>query len=61
LTDSYLLKSDNFRVMNPENRKEYTDIWESDEQDLGKEKLDQIIGFIRTMKLKNKDEESVYE
>lgn len=40
--------------MNPEIRKEYTDIWESHEQDLGKEKLDQIIGFMRTMKLKIK-------
>ncbi|ELC8349303.1 DUF262 domain-containing protein [Clostridium perfringens] len=61
LTDSDLLKSENLRVMNPEIRKEYTDIWESHEQDLGKEKLDQIIGFMRTMKLKNKAEESVYE
>ena len=61
LTDSDLLKSENLRVMNPEVRKEYTDIWESHEQDLGKEKLDQIIGFMRTMKLKNKVEESVYE
>lgn len=61
LTDSDLLKSENLRVMNPEIRKEYTDIWESHEQDLGKEKLDQIIGFMRTMKLKNKVEESVYE
>lgn len=61
LTDSDLLKSENLRVMNPEIGKEYTDIWESHEQDLGKEKLDQIIGFMRTMKLKNKVEESVYE
>ncbi|HII4437382.1 MAG: DUF262 domain-containing HNH endonuclease family protein [Clostridium perfringens] len=61
LTDSDLLKSENLRVMNPEIRKEYTDIWESHEQDLDKEKLDQIIGFMRTMKLKNKVEESVYE
>ena len=61
LTDSDLLKSENLRVMNPEIRKEYTDIWESHEQDLGKEKLDQIIGLMRTMKLKNKVEESVYE
>ncbi|MGU8965944.1 DUF262 domain-containing protein [Clostridium perfringens] len=61
LTDSDLLKSENLRVMNPEIRKEYTDIWESHEKDLGKEKLDQIIGFMRTMKLKNKVEESVYE
>lgn len=61
LTDSDLLKSENLRVMNPEIRKEYTDIWESHEQDLGKEKLDQIIGFMRTMKLKSKVEESVYE
>lgn len=61
LTDSDLLKSENLRVMNPEIRKEYTDIWENHEQDLGKEKLDQIIGFMRTMKLKNKVEESVYE
>ncbi|WP_322503162.1 DUF262 domain-containing HNH endonuclease family protein [Clostridium sp. LIBA-8841] len=61
LTDSDLLKSENLRVIDPEIRKEYTDIWENHEQDLGKEKLDQIIGFMRTMKLKNKAEESVYE
>lgn len=61
LTDSDLLKSENLRVMNPEIRKEYTDVWENHEQDLGKENLDKLIGFIRTMKLKNKVEESVYE
>ncbi|EGT3615840.1 DUF262 domain-containing protein [Clostridium perfringens] len=61
LTDSDLLKSENLRVIDPEIRKEYTDIWENHEQDLGKERLDQIIGFMRTMKLKNKAEESVYE
>lgn len=61
LTDSDLLKSENLRVINPDLRKEYTNVWENHEQDLGKDKLDQIIGFMRTMKLKNKAEDSVYE
>lgn len=61
LTDSDLLKSENLRVIDDEIRKEYTDIWENHEQDLGKEKLDQIIGFMRILKLKKKADESVYE
>ncbi|MPQ43587.1 DUF262 domain-containing protein [Clostridium tarantellae] len=61
LTNADLLKSENLRVINEDNREKYTDIWECNEQDLGKEKLEQLIGFMRTMKLKKKAANTIYE
>lgn len=61
LTNADLLKSENLRVIDEAVRAKYTDMWECDEQDLGKEKLEQIIGFIRTMKLHKKASSTIYE
>lgn len=61
LTNADLLKSENLRVIDESIRNIYTDIWESNEQDLGKDKLEQLIGFIRTMKLKKKPSTTIYE
>lgn len=61
LTNADLLKSENLRVIDESIRSIYTDIWENNEQDLGKDKLEQLIGFIRTMKLKKKPSTTIYE
>lgn len=61
LTNSDLLKSENLRVIEGTLRADYTDMWENNEQDLGKDKLEQIIGFIRTMKVKKKATTTIYE
>lgn len=61
LTNADLLKSENLRVISEDKRSTYTDIWENIEQELGKDKLEQIIGFIRTMKQNRKATATVYE
>lgn len=61
LTNADLLKSENLRVINEDKRSTYTDIWENIEQELGKDKLEQIIGFMRTMKQNRKASATVYE
>lgn len=61
LTNADLLKSENLRVIDESIRNKYTDMWETDEQDLGKENLENIIGFIRTMKLKRKSNNTIFE
>ncbi|MGL4760012.1 MAG: DUF262 domain-containing protein [Sarcina sp.] len=61
LTNADLLKSENLRVIPLEERKEYTDIWENDELDLGKDTLEMLIGFMRTTTLKKKAEASLYD
>ncbi|MGL4453621.1 MAG: DUF262 domain-containing protein [Sarcina sp.] len=61
LTNADLLKSENLRVIPLEERQEYTEIWESDELDLGKDALEMLIGFMRTITLKKKSEASLYD
>ena len=61
LTNADLLKSENLRVISEDRRGAYTDMWENIEQELGKDKLEQIIGFIRTMKQNRKASATVYE
>ncbi|GIM29185.1 hypothetical protein CPJCM30710_18510 [Clostridium polyendosporum] len=61
LTNADLLKSENLRVIDEEIRNKYTDMWETDEQDVGKERLEKIISFIRAMKLKKKASTTIFE
>lgn len=61
LTNADLLKSENLRVISEDKRNIYTDMWENIEQELGKDKLEQIIGFMRTMKQNRKATATVYE
>lgn len=61
LTNADLLKSENLRVISEDKRNIYTDMWENIEQELGKDKLEQIIGFMRTMKQNRKVTATVYE
>lgn len=61
LTNADLLKSENLRVISEDKRNIYTDMWENIEQELGKDKLEQIIGFMSTMKQNRKATATVYE
>ena len=61
LTNADLLKSENLRVIPLEDRKEFAQIWENDEVDLGKDSLEMLIGFMRTIALKKKSEASLYD
>ncbi|WP_297518029.1 DUF262 domain-containing HNH endonuclease family protein [uncultured Clostridium sp.] len=61
LTNADLLKSENLRVIPLEERQKYTEIWENDEIDLGKDALEMLIGFMRTTTLKKKAEASLYD
>ena len=61
LTNADLLKSENLRVIPLEERTEYTELWENDELDLGKDTLEMLIGFMRNMTLKKKAEASLYD
>ena len=61
LTNADLLKSENLRVIPQEKRAEFTQIWENDELDLGKDNLEMLIGFMRAINLKKKAEVSLYE
>ncbi|MGL4741120.1 MAG: DUF262 domain-containing protein [Sarcina sp.] len=61
LTNADLLKSENLRVIPLEERAKYTDIWENDELDLGKENLEILIGFMRSIALQKKADASLYD
>lgn len=61
LTNSDLLKSENLRVINSDIRKDFADIWESDEIDLGKDGIEKLVGYMRAMILKTKAEGNLYD
>lgn len=61
LTNSDLLKSENLRVISSDIRKNFTDIWESDEIDLGKDGIEKLVGYMRAMILKTKAEGNLYD
>lgn len=61
LTNSDLLKSENLRVINIERRKDFTEIWENDEIDLGKDGIEKLIGYMRAMILKSKADGNLYD
>jgi uncharacterized protein with ParB-like and HNH nuclease domain len=61
LTNADLLKSESLSVLPKEEERKYTKIWEDIEEDLGSEKLEMLISFIRSMKLKEKARKSIFE
>jgi len=62
LTTSDLLKSENIGAIQDEStRLDYAGIWREIESDLGREELENIITFIRTIQLKEKAKLSIYE
>ena len=61
LTNADLLKSENLSAIPKEDEEKYTKVWEEIEEDLGTEKMEQLISFIRSIKLKEKAKKSIFE
>lgn len=61
LTNADLLKSENLGQIKETEINKYTEIWENIEVDIGLEKLDMLISFIRSIKLKEKAKISIYK
>ena len=59
---SDLLKSENLEAIDDEaKRKEYAEIWRDIEEEIGREELQNVIGFIRTIKKKEKARKGMYD
>ncbi|MGB9760459.1 MAG: DUF262 domain-containing protein, partial [Thermoproteota archaeon] len=57
-----LLKSENLgAIQDNVTRDKYAKIWRSIEEDIGREELSKVIGFIRTIKAKEKAQLGIYE
>jgi hypothetical protein len=57
-----LLKSENLgAIQESVTRDKYAKVWRSIEEDIGREELSKVIGFIRTIKLKEKAQLGIYE
>lgn len=62
LTPSDILKAENLGAMKEvEKQKEYAEMWQSMEADLGRKAVAEIVAFIRTIKKKEKARLGVYE
>ena len=62
LNTSDLLKSENIgEIKDEKSRVKYANIWRKIENELGREELENVIGFIRTIKLKERAKISIYE
>lgn len=62
LTTSDLLKSENVgEIKDKSKHSQYAQIWRNMEEDLGREELENVIAFIRTIQLKEKAKLSMYE
>jgi uncharacterized protein with ParB-like and HNH nuclease domain len=61
LTTADILKADNLAEIEEKERNEYSKKWREIEKRLGRENLERVIEFIRTMKLKTKAKKSLYE
>jgi len=62
LNTSDLLKSENIgEIKDDSSRIQYANIWRDIENKLGREELENVIAFIRTIKLKEKAKISIYE
>ncbi len=61
LSNADLLKSENLRVIIEEDRQKYTKIWEDIEEEIGVNRLEMLIGFIRNIYLKEKAKKAIFE
>lgn len=61
LTNSDLLKSENLRAIGEEKQDKYTKTWEDMEDEIGRETLEMLIGFMRTLKLRKKATSTIFE
>lgn len=62
LSNSDLLKSENLREINDSKEQDkYAKLWEDMEEEVGREEIEDLISFIRSIKLKEKAKSSIYE
>lgn len=61
LTNADLLKSVNLGKVPNEHREKYTNIWEDIEEEIGIEKMEMLISFIRSIEIKKKARKSVFD
>lgn len=61
LTNADLLKSVNLGNISSSDRAKYTDYWEDIEEDIGIEKLEMLISFIRSIKIKKKARKTIFD
>lgn len=61
LSTADLLKVENLEQINAINIEEYSNIWEKNEEKLGREEFEDLIGYIRTIQIKEKARKSIYE
>lgn len=61
LTASDLLKTLNLAAVPDDNRKKYAQMWETLEDELGREELEQLISFIRDILVKEKAKKTMFE
>jgi len=61
LTTADILKAVNLSEISEEERDKYSKKWRDIENDIGREEIEKVIEFIRTMKLKTKAKKSIYE
>lgn len=61
LTTSDLLKSINLGAVEKDRRNQYQLLWEQIEEDLGIDELDKLLGFVRTIFLKDKPRKNIVD
>jgi uncharacterized protein with ParB-like and HNH nuclease domain len=61
LTNADLLKNENLSPISVGESQHYTKIWETIEEDLDPQTIERLIGYIRSIKLKEKASKSIYE
>ncbi|PAQ16087.1 hypothetical protein CD798_03360 [Bacillaceae bacterium SAOS 7] len=61
LTNADLLKSTNLGAINELERPHYQNLWESMEEELGREELEKLLGFIRLIFVKEKARKTIQE
>lgn len=61
LSNADILKSLNLRSISSDKRAEYARVWEQLEEEFSSDKLERIIGLMRTIKVKEKAQQSIHE
>lgn len=61
LTNADLLKNENLSPLSESESQHYTKVWETVEEDLDPDTLESLIGYMRSIKLKEKASKTIYE
>ena len=61
LTTADILKAENLSVIDENKRSDFAKKWRDIENDIGRENVEKVIEFIRTLKLKTKAKSSIYK